>query len=91
MLQHLIGAKLNLLLDSPVEHYGVSVTDTSSARDGDFLVEDVAIHVTTSPSEALLRKCTRNLDNGLKPVILLFMKVLLLLKNWPIRVVSETG
>ena len=33
-------------------------------------MEDVAIHVTTSPSEALIRKCKRNLDNGLKPVVI---------------------
>ena len=30
----------------------------------------VALHVTTSPSEALVRKCDSNLKAGLKPVIL---------------------
>lgn len=70
MLQHLVGAKLNLLLDSPLQHHGASVADDVSGREGDFLVEDVAIHVTTSPSEALIRKCRRNLDNGLKPMII---------------------
>jgi predicted RNA-binding protein with RPS1 domain len=70
MLQHLVGAKLNLLLDTAIEHHGASVADEASGREGDFIVEDVAIHVTTSPSEALLRKCKRNLDNGLKPVII---------------------
>ena len=70
MLQHLVGAKLNLLLDSTVEHRGASVADESSGREGDFIVEEVAIHVTTSPSEALLRKCKKNLDNGLKPVVI---------------------
>ncbi|MDH7601925.1 MAG: DUF4928 family protein [Armatimonadota bacterium] len=70
MLQHLVGAKLNLLLDTLVEHHGASVADGVSGREGDFIIEDVAIHVTTSPSEALLRKCAKNLDCALKPVII---------------------
>jgi hypothetical protein len=70
MLQHLVGAKLNLLLDTPLQHHGANVADDVSGREGDFILEDVAIHVTTSPSEALIRKCRRNLDNGLKPIII---------------------
>nr|WP_281425983.1 DUF4928 family protein [Methylomagnum ishizawai] len=70
MLQHLVGAKLNLLLDSPLRHHGANVADDVSGRGGDFIVEDVAIHVTTAPSEALIRKCGRNLDNGMKLVII---------------------
>lgn len=70
MLQHLVGAKLNLLLESPIQHHGASVADDVSGREGDFIVEDVAIHVTTSPSVALIGKCQRNLDNGMKPVII---------------------
>jgi hypothetical protein len=70
MLQHLVGAKLNLLLGQPLEPHGASVADEVSGRDGDFIVEDVVIHVTTAPSEALIRKCQRNLENGKKPVII---------------------
>ncbi len=70
MLQHLVGAKPNLLLDMLPQHHGANVADDASGREGDFIVEDVAIHVTTSPSEALIRKCRRNLDNGMKPVII---------------------
>ncbi len=70
MLQHLVGAKLNVLLDSPLQHHGASVSDDVTGREGDFIVEDVAIHVTTSPSEALIRKCRKNLDHGLKPIII---------------------
>lgn len=70
MLQHLVGAKLNILLDLPPQHHGANVADDVSGREGDFIVEDVAIHVTTSPSEALIRKCRRNLDNGMKPIII---------------------
>ncbi len=70
MLQHLIGAKLNLILDSPLQNHGANVADDVSGREGDFIVEDVVIHVTTSPSEALKRKCRRTLDNSMKPVII---------------------
>lgn len=70
MLQHLVGAKLNLLLDSPLQHHGANVADEASGREADFVVEDVTIHVTTSPSEALIRKCRRNLDNGMRPIII---------------------
>jgi hypothetical protein len=70
MLQHLVGAKLNLLLDKKIEHHGASVADRVSNREGDFLIEDVAIHVTTTPGEALIRKCQSNLNAGFKPVII---------------------
>jgi len=70
MLQHLVGAKLTLLLPAGVEHHGASVADDPSGRPGDFIVEDVAIHVTMLPSEALMQKCDKNLANGLKPVII---------------------
>jgi hypothetical protein len=70
MLQHLVGAKLNLLLEPRPTHYGANVADNQSGREGDFLIEDVAIHVTTAPSEALMRKCQSNIFNGLRPVII---------------------
>jgi len=70
MLQHLVGAKLDLVLGKGnVQHHGFSVADHSTERKGDFHVEAVAIHVTTHPSEALVRKCAQNLQDGLKPVI----------------------
>lgn len=70
MLQHLVGAKLDLVLgQGKLKHHGVSVADHSTDRKGDFHVEAVAIHVTTNPSEALIRKCGDNLRAGLKPLI----------------------
>jgi hypothetical protein len=36
---------------------------------GDFLIGDAAIHVTTAPSEALLHKAKSNLEAGKRPVI----------------------
>ena len=71
VLQHLVGAKLSLILpDEPVQHHGYSVADAISARTGDFCFHDVVIHVTTAPSEALMRKCASNLDSGLRPLII---------------------
>jgi hypothetical protein len=70
MLQHLVGAKLDLVLGKgKMDHHGFSVADQSTARKADFQIESVAIHVTTNPSEALVRKCAANLQAGLKPLI----------------------
>ncbi len=70
MLQHLVGAKLQLITPSgSISHHGASVADSPTNRDGDFLIEQSAIHVTTAPSEALIRKCLRNLEAGLRPII----------------------
>jgi hypothetical protein len=73
MLQHLVGAKLDIVLGKgKVVHHGFSVADHSTERTGDFHVETVAIHVTTHPTEALIRKCEDNLRGGLNPVIVTF-------------------
>src|ERR1700677_4329034 len=70
MLQHLVGAKLDLVLgQGKIHHHGFSVADESTARNPDYQIESVAIHVTTHPSEALARKCGENLKAGLKPLI----------------------
>jgi hypothetical protein len=71
VLQHLVGAKLSLVLKAQhkLKHHGASVADASSARAGDFLIDDVALHVTTAPGEALIRKCQKNIDAGHKPVV----------------------
>jgi hypothetical protein len=70
MLQHLVGAKLDMVLGVGVAiHHGFSVADHSTERQSDFEVNGVAIHVTTHPSEALIRKVAGNLQAGLKPVI----------------------
>jgi hypothetical protein len=71
MLQHLVGAKLDLILpeDKRPKHDAASTADASAAKAGDFVIDSMAIHVTTAPTEALMRKCRNNLDNGLKPLI----------------------
>lgn len=70
VLQHLVGAKLSLVLpDGVVQNHGFSVSDAVSARSGDFTIEEVIIHVTTAPGEALMRKCEGNLHSGMRPII----------------------
>jgi hypothetical protein len=70
VLQHLVGAKLDILTNGGVEHHGANVADEQSRRPGDFLIDDVAIHVTASPNEAVMRKCASNLSEGLRPILL---------------------
>ena len=45
------------------------MADAPSNRGGDFVVDDVIIHVTTAPSEGLLRKCKQNLETARRPII----------------------
>ena len=68
VIQHLVGAKLDIVLGG-ITHHGASVADEGTGREGDFVVGDVAIHVTTAPGEALIRKCKRNLANSIKPLV----------------------
>jgi hypothetical protein len=71
MLQHLVGAKLDIVLGpGKIHHHGFSVADHSTDRKADHQVETVAIHVTTHPVEALARKCAENIKAGLKPLII---------------------
>ena len=70
VLQHLVGAKLSLILPAGVvNNHGFSVSDAMSARNGDFNIDEVVIHVTTAPGEALMRKCEGNLQAGTRPII----------------------
>jgi hypothetical protein len=70
MLQHLVGAKLDIVLGVGVaSHHGFSVADHSTDRAADFEVNGIAIHVTTHPTEALIRKAANNIQAGLKPLI----------------------
>jgi hypothetical protein len=71
IMQHLVGAKLDCKLGKgALQHNSFSTADEPGGRAGDFLVEDVALHVTASPSDALIEKCKTNLDSGLRPVII---------------------
>ena len=70
VMQHLVGAKLELALDIQLKHNGFSVADSPTERSGDFQIEEVVIHVTRTPTESLIRKCKENLQAGLKPLII---------------------
>jgi len=70
VMQHLVGAKLDFVTKGSLEHHGFAVADAPSNRSGDFLLGDVAIHVTTAPTEALIRKCQSNLGTGLRPLVI---------------------
>jgi hypothetical protein len=70
VLQHLVGALLDCVLGKgALTHNSFSTADAPGARKGDFFIGDVAIHVTTSPGEALLDKCVDNLNDGHRPMI----------------------
>jgi hypothetical protein len=70
-MQRLVGAKIETALpDAKVKHNGFSVADAPTGRTGDFLIGDTVIHVTTAPSEALIRKCRGNLEQNLRPLII---------------------
>lgn len=70
VLQHLVGAKLDCALGKgKVQHNSFSTADAPGARVGDFLIGDVAVHVTTSPAEAVIEKCRDNLNEGYRPML----------------------
>ncbi|WP_029897437.1 DUF4928 family protein [Desulfohalovibrio reitneri] len=75
VLQHLVGAKLECAIGTKkIEHNSFSTADAPGNRAGDFLIEDVAIHVTTSPSESVIERCKENLDAGYKPILVTLQK-----------------
>lgn len=70
VLQHLVGAKLDCALGKgEFEHYSFSTADAPAGRAGDFFLGDVALHVTTSPGEAVIEKCRDNLNDGYRPML----------------------
>ena len=70
VLQHLVGAKLDCALgEGKFTHNSFSTSDAQTGRNGDFFIEDVAIHVTTAPGEAVIARCRDNIDDGHRPVI----------------------
>ena len=71
LLQHLVGAKLACALrPEVVKHHSYATADIGTGRAGDFAVGDTAIHVTTAPSEAVIKRCQGNLAAALRPVLI---------------------
>lgn len=70
VLQHLVGAKLDCALGrGHFDHNSFSTADAPSGRNGDFFLGDVAIHVTTSPGEAVIERCRENINSGYRPIV----------------------
>lgn len=75
MLQHLVGAKLEIIMGAgAVAHNSSTTNDEKEGRTGDFDLGDVSVHVSTAPSEALLQKCHENIKAGRRPVIVTTQK-----------------
>lgn len=75
VIQHLVGAKLECMLGADIiGHNSFSTADAQTNRAGDFLVRDVAIHVTTAPGMPVVSRCKVNLEQGLRPIIVTIAK-----------------
>lgn len=71
MMQHLIGAKLDCVLGKgKFEHNSFSTSDVQTGRPGDFFLGDVAMHATTSPGEAVIKRCEHNLSQGYRSILI---------------------
>ncbi|EOI3502838.1 DUF4928 family protein [Cronobacter dublinensis] len=71
VLQHLIGAKLQLRFPSiKIGSDRANAADLHTDREGDFQVGTTAFHVTTAPMEKLISRCVENKRAGYRPVIL---------------------
>jgi hypothetical protein len=71
ILQHLVGAKLSVVLTSDqFEIHGASVADSPTDRAGDFLIGNTVLHCTTAPGAPLIEKCRDNLRLGAAPIII---------------------
>ena len=69
--QHIVGAALCLHYpDMMIDNHSYTTADEQTGRVGDFVVNNTALHVTTAPGEALMRKCEVNLALDLFPMVL---------------------
>jgi hypothetical protein len=70
VLEHLVGATLDRVLGlGTVQHNSFLSKDAPGAPVGNFLVGDVAIHVTASPGEGVIKKCRENVTQGYRPML----------------------
>lgn len=69
--QHVVGAALRLHHPSvEIDNHSYTTADEQTGRVGDFVVGSAALHVTTAPGEALMKKCKANLALELFPIVL---------------------
>jgi hypothetical protein len=70
VLQHLVAAKLSVILPSDkVRIHGAYTADSPTDRGGDFVINNTTIHCTTAPGEPLIQKCKANIRANCLPVI----------------------
>ena len=75
--EYLIGAKLALRFpDIAVENKSSSTADAPTARPGDFFIGHAAFHVTVHPTPGHFQRCLENIEQGLKPYLLVLDEVL---------------
>src|SRR3569833_3015564 len=71
ILQHLVGAILDCALGiGHFSHNSFSTSDAQTGRNGDFFIGNVALHVTTTPTESVISRCKNNLEKGRRPIII---------------------
>ncbi len=71
VLQHLVGAKLKLIMPpDKFQVHGAYVADSPTDRSGDFVINNTIIHCTTAPGEPLILKCKINIRAGCLPIII---------------------
>jgi hypothetical protein len=71
VLQHLVGAKLSVVLPpDKFQIHGAYVADSPTDRCGDFVINNTIIHCTTAPGESLIQKCKANIRAGCLPVVI---------------------
>lgn len=69
--QHLVGAKLQLRFpDLEIGNESYSTADDQLGRHGDFSLGDTVFHVTVAPMPAVYDKCKRNIEEGLRPYLI---------------------
>jgi len=73
VLQHLVGAKLELrFADQPVviDHHSSATADVQTGRLGDFEIGSAVFHITKSANHDHYRKARQNAQNGRKVYLL---------------------
>jgi hypothetical protein len=68
--QHLVGAKLQRRHpDRSIPNFPGHAGDAQTGRKGDFDVDGISYHVTTTPGPDVIRKCKANAESNRHPVL----------------------
>ena len=80
--QYFVGAKLQLRFpNQSIENKSYSTADAPQDHPGDFLVGDTVFHVTVAPALGVLDKCRRNIEEALRPWLLVPERLLALFRH----------